>query len=198
MHTDLVRSGYDQIGEVYAAERERLKSGKYLHQFLQLLRPQSLVLDLGCGDGVPIDATLIKQGHLVMGIDVSPRQIERARTNCPTGDFRVGDMSSLSEGQYRVDAVVCYYALFHVSRAQHLAVIKKMRSFMPTGGLLLITMGDREFEGEHDLYGVRMWSSHYGPVKNRELVETAGFAVVLDNLDASGDERHQILIARSR
>ncbi len=68
----------------------------------------------------------------------------------------------------------------------------------PVGGLLLITMASSEWEGEEDFHGAPMWWSHYGAEKNRKLVESAGFEVLFDEIDAEGDERHQLLLARRR
>ena len=40
-----------------------------------------------------------------------------------------------------------------------------------------------------------MFWSHYGANKNRKLVENAGFKILLNEIDNSGNENHQILIA---
>lgn len=41
-----------------------------------------------------------------------------------------------------------------------------------------------------------MFWSHCDSQKNREIVEKAGFEVVLDEIDTSGEEKHQVIIAR--
>jgi hypothetical protein len=56
-------------------------------------------------------------------------------------------------------------------------------------------MGDREFEGEHKLYGQPMWSSQWGTAKNRKMVEEGGFHILLEEMETSGGERHQIILA---
>jgi trans-aconitate methyltransferase len=156
------------------------------------------VLDIGCGDGMPVDRALIDKGFLVTGIDISGVMIAQARKQCPRGDFRVRDMRDLIPQEFVVQGIVCLYALFHIDRKEHLEQLSKWRTFLPTGGWLLLTMGDREFEGEHACYGVPMWSSHFGPEKNTLLVQQAGFRVVTDELDTSGNERHQILLAQAQ
>ncbi len=173
MNTDLIKKGYNQIAHAYQNERDMLKSGKYLQKFLQLLKPQSYILDLGCGSGDPIDTELIKSGHLVIGVDISPVQIGLARKKCPTGSFSVRDIQTLSPKEFEVDAVVSFYTFFHVSRKKHLELLKTVNSFLPIGGLFLLTMGDTDFEGYHDLYGVEMWSSQFGPQKNTQMLNDA-------------------------
>ena len=63
---------------------------------------------------------------------------------------------------------------------------------------ILITMGAAEDEGWDDFFGAEMFWSHYAPKKNRSLVEAAGFEVILDEIDSSDDERHQVILAIAR
>ena len=71
-------------------------------------------------------------------------------------------------------------------------------SFIRAGGVLLATMGASTWEGtEPDFHGVQMYWSHFGPARNRALVEMAGFSVELDELDDPiPGERHQVILAR--
>jgi trans-aconitate methyltransferase len=50
------------------------------------------LLDLGCGAGLPTTARLA-QRFTVTGVDISPRQIERARINVPDATFINADSS---------------------------------------------------------------------------------------------------------
>lgn len=195
MKTDLVRDGYDKIAGQYLVNRDRLKSAKYVQQLLKLLPKASTILDLGCGAGVPVDDILLKAGHYVRGIDISSEQIKLARKNCKGGDFIKGDICELKLGEYQVQAVVSLYTIFHITRTKQGELLKTIASFLPKGGLLLLSMGDREFEGEHTLHGAKLWSSQYGSAKNHKMIETAGFKIVTDEMDNSGGERHQIIMA---
>ena len=189
---------YDPIAKKYLAERGRLKSGKYVQKLLKLLPKHATILDVGCGAGVPVDDLLLKAGHTVLGIDNSSEQIRLARKRCPGGEYAVRDMRELRVGEYRVDAVVSFYALFHAPRGEHARILSIWRSYLPKGGYLLATFGDRDFEGEHTLYGATVWSSQWGRSKNRALVERAGFEVIMDEVDRSGGESHQVILAKAR
>lgn len=193
---NVVTQGYNKIALAYAQERDMLKSGKYVKNLLTLLKEQSYVLDLGCGSGVPVAQQLIHAGHLVVGLDISKTQVQLARKNCPTGSFSVRDIETLKDSEFEVDAVVSLYTFFHIPRQNHLALLKKVNSFLGTGGYLLVTMGDSDFEGYHQLYGERMWSSHFAPQKNSLLVTQAGFEILTDEIDYSGREKHQFILAR--
>jgi hypothetical protein len=58
-------------------------------------------------------------------------------------------------------------------------------------------MGASEDEGWDDFLGSEMFWSHYQPEHNHQLAVEAGFAVLLDEIDSSENERHQILLARA-
>jgi len=189
---------YDEVVATYSRERQFLRTGKYLTDLMASLPRGAIVLDVGCGDGIPVDETLIKKGFLVTGVDVSKKMIEKARRNLPRGDFKVKDMRDLKWGEYEVDAIVSFYALFHVPRNEHKTIIKTLVSYLRPGGKLLITMGDKDFEGEHESFGVKMWASQYNPQKNREMVESCGIKVEMEAMDKSGGERHQILMGSKR
>lgn len=195
---ELVISGYNTIAQRYVAGRDALKSGKYIQKLLKLLPKKATVLDIGCGAGLGVDDYLLKVGNDLIGIDNSIEMIRLARRNCPAGEYKVEDMRDLVANEYSVDAIVSFYALFHVARSSHKSVLQIWASFLRKDGLLLLTMGDRAFEGVHSLYGVKMWSSQWGVEKNLELVREVGFEIVEHNLDTSGAERHLVVLARKR
>jgi ubiquinone/menaquinone biosynthesis C-methylase UbiE len=99
MKDNVVRDGYDKVAATYLANRDRLKTGKYVQQLLKYLPKKSTILDLGCGAGVPVDDILMKAGHELVGIDVSSQQIKLARKNCIGGQYLVGDLVDLRELQ---------------------------------------------------------------------------------------------------
>lgn len=194
---DLVKQGYNKAAENYSQQRDQFQNNKYLEKLIELLKPGATVLDIGCGAGVPIDRVLTDKGFRVIGIDISEKQIELAKRNTPKASFEVRDMSELKEGEYQVDAVISFYAIFHTPRETHQKLFDKINSFLPQGGLILITMGAGEYEGvEDNFHGVEMFWSHYGAEKNTEIVENAGFKILLDEIDTGGDEKHQIIIAQ--
>ncbi len=194
---NLVREGYNKVAKKYSSNRDQFSNTKYLEKLASLLQPGATVLDLGCGSGIPIDKFLIDKGFKVIGIDISEKQIELAKQNTPTAEFFVKDMSELKNGEFSVDAVVSFYAIFHTPREEHQELFKKINSFLPEGGLILVTMGSGEWEGEEDdFHGAKMWWSHYGAEKNREIIEKAGFEIILNEIDTSGGERHLFILAR--
>lgn len=193
--SQLVGSAYDKMLEKYQAHRSSLSTNKYISRFNEKIPKQAAILDIGCGSGDPVDKELIRLGHLVTGLDISKKQIEKARKNCPRGSFKVQNLLDLRSDEYQVDAATSFYALFHVPRDQHLRLLTTIATFLPRNGWFLLTMGDRDFEGFHELCGERVWSSHFGPQTNKKLLQKAGFKIDFETIDRSGNESHQIILA---
>lgn len=197
MNNDLVKKSYNKSAEKYLSQRDQFKNIKYLEKLNELLKPSSLILDIGCGAGKPIDEWLIIKGHKVIGIDISEKQIQLAKKNVPQGKFKVEDMSDLQTKEYQVDALVSFYAIFHTPRETHQSLFKKIASFLQKDCLILVTMGAGEWEGkEQDFHGAEMYWSHYGVDKNRKIIQNAGFKILLDEIDEGVNERHQVVIAK--
>jgi 2-polyprenyl-3-methyl-5-hydroxy-6-metoxy-1,4-benzoquinol methylase len=197
MNNDFIRKQYNKIAEKYLLHRDTFKNDKYLDKLISLIPNRSVILDVGCGAGIPIDQYLVNKGFKVIGIDISDKQIELAKQNVPQGYYERKDMSQLQEGEYKVDAVISFYAIFHTPRGTHLDIFKKIRSFISPGGYILATMGYSNWEGkDNDFFGDEMKWSHYGEDKNKEIIKEAGFRIIFDEIDTSGGEKHLVVMAQ--
>lgn len=192
----LVRQGYNQCAEIYSLERDSFKNKKYLDQLNKLLSPKSHILDVGCGAGKPIDEYLVSKGHNLTGVDISEKQIELAKLNVSKATYFKEDMSKMNFSSNLFDAVVSFYAIFHIPKEEHLEIFKKIYSFLKDGGLFLATLGYEEWDGSEKFHGVTMYWSHFGKDKNLELIKQAGFEIVKAEVDESGGEHHFVVLAK--
>jgi cyclopropane fatty-acyl-phospholipid synthase-like methyltransferase len=194
---DVVRAGYDEGADAYVSSRSKTPDPR-IEEIARQLRPGSRVLDLGCGAGVPTSKFLVECGFEVIGMDVSPRQIERARELVPTATFVVRDMRELAAGELAVDAVVALYSVFHVPREEHARIYRVLRSLLLVGGLFLLIGGGDDWEGtENDFHGVPMFWSQHDAATTHELVEAAGFTVLSDSREEIDGEAHQVIVAEA-
>ena len=199
MNNKLVQQGYDKAAINYLQGRENFRSQPYLEKFEKILKTGSHILDVGCGAGFPVDTFFIQHGHSVRGIDISSKQIELAKQRVPEAQYEQKDMTELKSGEYKSDAIVSFYAIFHIDRKLHLSLFQKFATFLPSGGVLLVTMGSDEWEGSEDnFFGSKMYWSQYGTKKNEELIQKAGFEIFLSEIDNTGGEKHQIIFARKK
>lgn len=96
------------------------------------------VLELGCGPGGGPSWFLAREGFSFHGIDGSPTAIERARERFAreglSGDFRIGDISTLAwEAEY-FDCVVDVACLQHNSEAGTATILREVHRVLKPGG----------------------------------------------------------------
>jgi SAM-dependent methyltransferase len=182
---DIVRSGYDAVADRYLAWSAEIVDDartRLAGELLRRLPDGSDVADLGCGAGVPSTRALAA-AHRVIGFDISPEQIRRARANVPGASFRVADLSTLDLPAGSLDAVTAFYSLIHLPRERHSVLLQRIHGWLRPGGLLLATFSaGGSDEVAEDFLGVPMYFSGFDAETNRKLLARAGFTTVLDEI----------------
>lgn len=189
----MVERGYDQVADEYArlegeAEWARMH---WLKKLLNGLAPGSSVLDLGCGSGNPADIEIAK-AHKVTGVDISETQINLARQNIPAGNFLHRDVGSVEFAAESFDAVVSFYTLDHIPRAEHETILRNIHKWLRERGILLISIEAGEHDDETgEWLGVPMFISCFDPETTKTLVNEAGFEILetaIENRRAQGND----------
>jgi SAM-dependent methyltransferase len=101
------------------------------------LPPGGHVLDVGCGHGAPVIATLLERGFQVTGIDVSDGMLARARAAYPTATFRNGLPTELTE-QETYDGICSFFSLLHTDPIELRVALLRLQHALKPGGHLLI------------------------------------------------------------
>jgi SAM-dependent methyltransferase len=154
------------------------------------------VLDAGCGAGIPVAHYLLTHNCQVTGVDISQEQVRLARENCPNGNFICADLATVDMPPASFDAIVSFYAIFHIPRGEHLGLLTRFASWLKPGGYLLASLGADAWEGIEEFHGVPMYWSHFGREQNLALISQAELRLLFETIDESGDERHLIVFAR--
>jgi len=180
-----VRDGYDSIAEQFMelVTRPRLSDPRsaWVDDLLERLAPESNVLDLGCGPGVPTAAAFIRDGHRVTGIDISPRQVELARANVPLGRFLVGDALKTDFEPGSFDAIIALFSLTHIPRDRWESLFADFVVWLHPRGWLLATFGMSDSGGcdEEDFlgFGHTNWTNGFSPDTSQCLLRDVGFRI---------------------
>jgi cyclopropane fatty-acyl-phospholipid synthase-like methyltransferase len=199
---DIVRRGYNAIAERYrdwSSQGGQIRQ-RFLQEALVRLTAGSRVLDLGCGSGQPV-AEALARDHYVLGIDLSPRQVELAQQAVPHACFEVADLVTFEADPASFDAVVSFYVLGHIPSHLHRDVYARIAGWLKPGGSLLtsapVTSGD---EVTPDWLGVPMYFGGIGEQATRQAVQAAGLEIELAEVVLEGEDEPGVsflwLIAR--
>jgi ubiquinone/menaquinone biosynthesis C-methylase UbiE len=183
--TQLVGRGYDIMADRFLEWRDRIEGderSRWRDELALRLDEGARILELGCGAGIP-DAKALAARFRVTGVDISPEQIRRARTNVPDVEFLVGDITALEVEPASYDAVASFYAFNHIPRELLAGLLADIHRWLRPAGLLLTvfaTTDEESWMGEW--LGTTMFFSSFTPDTNRRLLADAGFEILLDEI----------------
>jgi cyclopropane fatty-acyl-phospholipid synthase-like methyltransferase len=176
----MVAAGYDQVADAYerleeeGAEWPRLRR---VRELLALVPARGAVLDLGCGNGVPVLREIAAQ-HVAVGVDVSREQVRRARRNVPEATVLHADMSELEFEEQAFDAIVSCYSIEHVPRERHAQLFERIHAWLKPRGRLLFAVEAREgFEAVGTWLETPMFFSLLDENEMLQLLERVGLRV---------------------
>jgi ubiquinone/menaquinone biosynthesis C-methylase UbiE len=200
---EIVRRGYDEVAKRYLAARAAGGDIELLSELVARLTPGDVVLDAGCGAGVPVMPRLADAGFGLVGIDLSRVQVELARTHVPDARWSQADLVTLPFRDGAFSGLVSYYAIIHVPRSDHHAVFAEFRRVLRRGGVALVCLGARDLPEDDDAeswLGTHMFWSHFDARTNLEMLGTAGFDILLDEIvsDPMDHGRHLFALVAAR
>ena len=185
----LVRTAYNRCAMNYAGQR-RTTAEAELNLITERLSPDSKVLDVGCGAGIPVARHLAKTFNLT-GIDISSNMIALAKKNVPQARFVIADVMETEFPTGSLDAIVSFYAIFHIPRQEHPNLFRRFAQWLRPGGLLLFTVAEKD-DGpgytEDDFFGETMYWSNFGPSTYEKFLTETGFRIGQEGVVGGGYE----------
>jgi cyclopropane fatty-acyl-phospholipid synthase-like methyltransferase len=201
--TALVGAGYDarvDTWEAWSAEVADDPRHAWAADLASRLPEGARVLELGCGGGTVETRELAARFELT-GVDLSERQLERARERVPGAQFVRGDLTGVEFPAASFDAVVSFYVFNHVPREMLGGVLARCHAWLAGGGYLLAAFGTSDLpEWTGEWLGAQTFFSSFPPEVNTGLVRDAGFAVERDEVvtitEPEGPVSFQWILAR--
>jgi cyclopropane fatty-acyl-phospholipid synthase-like methyltransferase len=200
--TQIVSDGYDVMGETFAEWRKGFVGDtrrEWEDDLASRLDDGARVLDLGCGGGSP-ETKRLAQRFTVTGLDISPRQIERAGAAIPEAEFICADFTEVELPAASFEAVVSFVTFNHVPRELLAPLLANIRAWLVPGGWLMTAFGVSDTEAwTGDWLGAPTFFSSYPPETNSLLVREAGFTIERDEVvefqEPEGPARFQWVLA---
>jgi SAM-dependent methyltransferase len=173
---DALGNRYD---EAFPHKEGQVASAEWL---IRSLPTGSRVLDLGCGTGLPTARQLAEAGLKVVGVDLSGGMTALARKHVPAGVFHQADIADLRPGGPcdlgRFDAVVAFFSLLMLPRAEIPLALRTVRHLLVPGGLFALSMVEADVDDfSIPFIGKTIRVSGYLQDELREVVAAAGFEI---------------------
>ena len=139
---------------------------------------------------------ILRRTFSLTGIDISSNMIALAKKNVPTAKFVITDVMETEFPAASFDAIVSFYAIFHIPRQKHLNLFRRFAQWLRPGGLLLFTIAEKD-DGpgytEDDFFGETMYWSNFGPSTYEKFLTETGFQIEQEGIVGGGYESEDAL-----
>jgi SAM-dependent methyltransferase len=175
---------YDLIADWYALERIHPTGVPEVQALTEELPRGASVLDIGCGNGIPLTQLLVNAGFHVVGVDSSSKMLEKFRANLPHTPALYGTIQSCDLGGRVFDAAISWGMLFHLTPGEQARTFAKLADALKPGGLFLFTAGDKDGEIEGAMNGVVFHYFSFSVEGYRGLLDEHRFTLIDTHADA--------------
>ena len=172
-------NGYEGISEIFIKGRGRAVHGvgsSTVRNWAQSLERGAVVLDLGCGTGIPVSKILMDHGMTVYGIDASPTMVKTFHENFPNVPIACEDVESSSFFNRKFDAIISWGLMFLIPEESQILFIKKAALALHAGGKFLLTSPPAPIVWDDGMTDQR--SQSLGAEKYRELLSASGLSLI--------------------
>jgi len=131
---------YEQYALEFLQLRDNSRVGvRTTARWVRSLQPNSHVLEIGCGGGIPVTKTLVDAGLNLWAIDSSPRLVKTFRDRYP--DIPVKCVSVLESDffQKKYDAVISIGLIYLLNEEGQLKMLNRVSEIVRPGGSFLFT-----------------------------------------------------------
>lgn len=133
---------YDLIADWYASDRGRTVGVREALAAVAGLPRGAAVVDVGCGNGVPVTEALVNAGYRVVGLDTSSGMLAHFRRNLPTTAAVRGDARACPFRHSAFDGAVSCGMLFHLTRAGQADAFASVSRVLKPGAPFVFTAAE--------------------------------------------------------
>jgi len=181
-------NGYESIAEIYIKGRGRAINGigsSTARAWARTLKAGSVVLDLGCGTGIPVTKILLEAGLNAYAVDASPKMVEDFRQNFPDVPVACESVERSPFFNRSFDGIISVGLVFLLSEETLRAFIHKMAAALNPGGKLLFTAPLEKIEWKDAM--TEQASRSLGAEEYRMLISASGLSIDEEFHDEGGN-----------
>lgn len=182
-------NGYDNEAESFLASRSLTIGVATIHSWIKSLPAGARVLELGCGNGIPITQTLLGEGLNVYAVDASPKMVAAFRENFPDTSLTCQAAEQLSFIDQKFDAVLAWGLMFLLTPENQQLVIQNAGKALNSGGRFLFT-APKETVTWADLKTGHK-SRSLGDAEYRSLLSSAGMILIAQYNDEGSNHYYE-------
>ena len=190
----ICEDAYDAIADWYLQWQQSLESSSPRRRYAELVLQAAATtasprfLEHGCGAGVPITRMFLDRGAKVVANDLSSTQTAMAKAQCPEAEILTGDMTTLAFPPTSFDGAACFYAIFHLPRAEQKPMLASIYAWLKPGSMFVCNFATEDEEEIHgEMMGHGMFWSSFGTEDSKAMLTEVGFEIVLAEVVESGD-----------
>jgi SAM-dependent methyltransferase len=131
--------GYDALAKEFAARRCSRIGVPQVKAWSEALPRSAVVLDLGCGNGVPISEALMQAGCSVYGIDASLRMVQDFRARFPDVPVVCEPIEQSALFGREFDGAIAWGLMFLLHEEAQAEVVRHVSRALRQGGSFLFT-----------------------------------------------------------
>ena len=130
-------SYYDRNAATYSTTNQN--PAEFIDEFLSHMQEGGTILDLGSGPGINAEY-MHSRNFQVIGIDLSEKMVEYARSRYPDIDFRLADMAKLPFTAETFGGILASYSLIHLRKEMIPSVLAKLYEILKQGGIIYLSV----------------------------------------------------------
>jgi SAM-dependent methyltransferase len=165
---------YDLIGSNYEKVRSPIIGVDEVLSVIKKFDKKISILDLGCGNGIPIARAAQKYASTYFGVDSSKVLVEEFTANIPDAQIILASMDKINFKEQKFDLIIGFGSVFHLPPEKQKVALLKAAKLLNDKGVLMFTSSKEEGLCTGSVAGILVPHWSLGETNYIELLEKVG------------------------